>query len=151
MYDVIFETTTALFPQKNMVELTHDNIAEVESRYFHDSPLGLFRQYRYQLNRRISRCCARIIFQRGLTGGLFAGSTQSKQCRIELLYRYKRAKTNKITVLNFRKIYLYFNVKILMEKPILLACNIFRIRNNKVVKSTHIYIYIYLHHLQNEI
>ena len=90
-----------------MVELTHDNIAEVESRYFHDSPLGLFRQYRYQLNRRISRRCARIIFQRGLTGGLFAGSTKSKQWRIELLYWNKRAKTNKITVLN---IYIYIYI-----------------------------------------
>ena len=36
-------------------------------------------------------------------GGLMAGSTQSKQWRIELLYRYKRAKTSKITVLNIRK------------------------------------------------
>ena len=34
--------------------------------------------------------------------------SQSKQWRIELLYRYKRAKTNRITVLNIRKLYLYF-------------------------------------------
>ena len=42
-------------------------------------------------------------FSKGL-----AGSTQSKQWRIELLYRYKRAKTSRITVLNIRKLYLYF-------------------------------------------
>ena len=35
-------------------------------------------------------------------------STQSKLWRIELLYRYKRAKTRRITVLNIRKLYLYF-------------------------------------------
>ena len=37
-----------------------------------------------------------------------AGSTQSKQWWIELLYRYKRAKTSRITVLNIWKLYLYF-------------------------------------------
>ena len=36
------------------------------------------------------------------------GFTQSKQWRIELLYRYKQAKTSRITVLNIRKLYLYF-------------------------------------------
>ena len=36
------------------------------------------------------------------------GSSQSKQLRIKLLYRYKQAKTSKITVLNIRKLYLYF-------------------------------------------
>ena len=34
--------------------------------------------------------------------------SQSKQWRIQLLYRYKRAKTSRITVLNIRKLYLYF-------------------------------------------
>ena len=41
------------------------------------------------------------------TGGLRAGSTQSKQWRIELIYRYKRAKTSRITVLNIKQLYLY--------------------------------------------
>ena len=50
---------------------------------------------------------ARASFFKG-TGGLLAGSTQSKQYRIELLYRYKRAKTSRITVLNIRKLYVYF-------------------------------------------
>ena len=36
------------------------------------------------------------------------GSTQSKRWRIELLYRYKKAKTSGITMLNIRKLYLYF-------------------------------------------
>ena len=39
---------------------------------------------------------------------ILAGSTQSKQWRIELLYRYKRVKTSRKTVLNIRKLYLYF-------------------------------------------
>ena len=34
--------------------------------------------------------------------------SQGKQWRIQLLYRYKRAKTSWITVLNIRKLYLYF-------------------------------------------
>ena len=42
------------------------------------------------------------------TGELLAGSTQSKQRRIELLYQYKRAKISRITVLNIQKLYLYF-------------------------------------------
>ena len=37
-----------------------------------------------------------------------AGSTQSKQWRIELLYRHKRETTNRIIVLNIQKLYLYF-------------------------------------------
>ena len=40
--------------------------------------------------------------------GLLAGFTQSKQWRIKFFYRYKRAKTSRITVLNIRKLYLYF-------------------------------------------
>ena len=36
-------------------------------------------------------------------------STQSKQRRIALLYRYKRAKSNRIIVLNIRKLYVYFD------------------------------------------
>ena len=40
--------------------------------------------------------------------GLWADSTRSKQWRIELLCRYKQAKTSGITVLNIRKLYLYF-------------------------------------------
>ena len=36
-----------------------------------------------------------------------AGSSQSKQLWIELLYRYRRAKTSRITLLNIRKLYLY--------------------------------------------
>ena len=39
---------------------------------------------------------------------ILAGSTQSKQWRIELFYRWKRAKISRITVLNIRKLYLYF-------------------------------------------
>ena len=50
---------------------------------------------------------ARASFFKG-TGGLMAGSTQSKRWRIELLYRYKRAKTSRITVLNIWKLYHYF-------------------------------------------
>ena len=42
------------------------------------------------------------------TGRPLAGSTQNKQWRIELLYRSKRTKTSGITVLNIRKLYLYF-------------------------------------------
>ena len=49
---------------------------------------------------------ARSSFFKG-NGGLLAGSTQSKQWRIELLYRYKRAKTSRITLLNIRKLYFY--------------------------------------------
>ena len=56
--------------------------------------------------RQLSKCCARIIFERDC--GLLARSTQNKQWRIELLYRYKRAITSRITVLNIRKLYLYF-------------------------------------------
>ena len=41
-------------------------------------------------------------------GGLSAGSTQSRQWRIELLCRYRRAKTSRITTLSIRKLYLYF-------------------------------------------
>ena len=56
--------------------------------------------------RRISRCCARIIFQRNwrLLGGLHS---ESKQWRIELLYRSTRAKTSRTTVLNITKLSLY--------------------------------------------
>ena len=43
-----------------------------------------------------------------LSKGLRAPCTQNKRWRIELLYRYKRAKTNRITVLNIGKLYLYF-------------------------------------------
>ena len=39
---------------------------------------------------------------------LLAGSSRSRQWRIEFLYRYKRAKTSGITVLNIWKLYLYF-------------------------------------------
>ena len=49
---------------------------------------------------------ARALFFKG-TGELLASSTQSKEWRIELLYRYKRAMTSRITVLNIRKLYLY--------------------------------------------
>lgn len=63
------------------------------------------------------RFCARIIFQRCLEG-----STQSKQCRIyiaiELLFRYKRAKTSKITVLSILN--LYKNYTALLERIIVL-------------------------------
>ena len=54
-------------------------------------------------NRRFSRCCKNFHFSKQL-----AGFTQSKQWRIELLYRYERAKTSTITVLNVRKLYHYF-------------------------------------------
>ena len=37
-------------------------------------------------------------------------STQSKQWRTELLYRYKQAKTSRITVLNIQKLYVYFKL-----------------------------------------
>ena len=52
-------------------------------------------------------CCARIIFQ-GDLAWILVGSTQGKQWRIELLYRYKLAKTSRLTVLNIRKLYLNF-------------------------------------------
>ena len=41
-------------------------------------------------------------FSKGLVG-----STQSKQCWIELLYRHKKAKIGRITMLNIQKLYLY--------------------------------------------
>ena len=58
--------------------------------------------------RRLSRCWARIVFQRNwrTLGGLHC--TQSKQWRIELLYQYKQVKTSWITVLNIQKLYVYF-------------------------------------------
>ena len=37
-----------------------------------------------------------------------AGSNQNKQWWIEFLYRYKRAETSRMKVLNIRKLYLYF-------------------------------------------
>ena len=54
-------------------------------------------------NRRLFPGVARASFFKGT-----AGSTQSKQWRIEWLYRYKQAKTSRITVLNIQKLYLYF-------------------------------------------
>ena len=48
---------------------------------------------------------ARIIFQKDC--GLYS---KYIQWRIELLYRYKRAKSSRITVLNIRKLYLYFTL-----------------------------------------
>ena len=47
-------------------------------------------------NKRVFRCCAGIVSQRGL-----AGFTQSIQWRIELLYRYKKAKTSELNVDNW--------------------------------------------------
>ena len=43
------------------------------------------------LYRRLSKCCARMIFQRDSLAlrGLMAGSTESKKLWIELFYRYK--------------------------------------------------------------
>ena len=57
--------------------------------------------YRSVVIRRFSTCCVCMIFQRDCRAldGHFAGSTQSKQWRIELLYCYKRAKTSKRTAL----------------------------------------------------
>ena len=46
-------------------------------------------------------------FSTGLAGWRRA-PLKRKQWRIELLYQYKRAKTSRITVLNIRKLYLYF-------------------------------------------
>ena len=37
----------------------------------------------------------------------YSNSTQSKQWRIELLHRYKRAKNSRIIMSNIRKLYLY--------------------------------------------
>ena len=66
--------------------------------YIH--PFNLTRRFG---NRPVSSCYARIIFQ-----GDLAGSTESKQLPIELLYWYKwPAKTSRITVLNIWKLYLY--------------------------------------------
>ena len=61
----------------------------------------------YRINKHVSRCFVRIIFQRDWrdVGGLYS---QSEQWRIQLFYRYKRGKTGRITVLNIRKLYLYF-------------------------------------------
>ena len=52
------------------------------------------------MNRRLSRC-----FQRDWWASDWLHS--SKQCWIELLYRYKQAKTSRIAVLNIRKLYVY--------------------------------------------
>ena len=47
-----------------------------------------------------------------------AGSTQSKELRIEMLYRYKGAKTSRITMINF-KLYVYFEWNLtVIPKPI---------------------------------
>ena len=43
-----------------------------------------------------------------MAGSSWAPLKLNKQLRIELLYRYKRATTSRITVLNIRKLYLYF-------------------------------------------
>ena len=52
-------------------------------------------------------CCAHAFFKE--IGWLLADSSQSKmQWRIEFLYHYKRAKASRITLLNIRKLYLYF-------------------------------------------
>ena len=60
-------------------------------------------------NRPLSMRCTRIIFQRNWQTLASVGSrTQSKQWRIKLLYRYKRAKTSRITVLNIRTLNMYF-------------------------------------------
>ena len=72
----------------------------------------------------------------------FAGSTQSKQWRIfylfiELLYRYKRAETSRITVLNIRKLYLYF---VYFKRIIFsMLCNM----RSKLIPTDHIYIHKY--------
>ena len=59
-------------------------------------------------NRPVSSCYARIIFQgspQSLETGDSAGSTESKQLPIELLYWYKWPKTSRITVLSIQELY----------------------------------------------
>ena len=52
----------------------------------------------------LSKCRMHIIFLRNCRAPLKVNNDGY----IELLYRYKQAKTSRITVLNIRKLYLYF-------------------------------------------
>ena len=62
---------------------------------------------RHARGHELQRCRHRVRLLVHLYSKL-AGSTQSKQLRIELLYRYKPAKTSRITMFNMQRLYLYF-------------------------------------------
>ena len=68
-----------------------------------------------------------------------AGSTQSKQLRIDLLYRYKRAKTGKITMLNIRYIqyFIYLNCLLLWVEPARVRVKTLYTRNTWKVVYLH--------------